>query len=107
MPPGPLAASVPQPWLARGSVTIYIYAEGKSSALPGGMLLSKRVWVRISRNNTELTLRDLHEKIAEIQRQNPDLDVFFDGDEYAICSRPKPRTEVGEDEAEGLVDQVK
>jgi len=29
------------------------------------------------------------QRIQEIQRQNPDLDVFFDGDEYAICSRPK------------------
>ena len=61
--------------------------------LLGGLSLSKRVWVRISRNNTELTLRELHEKIAEIQRENPDLDVFFDGDEYAICSRPRPKTE--------------
>lgn len=75
--------------------------------LLGGLSLSKRVWVRISRNNTELTLRELHEKIAEIQRENPDLDVFFDGDEYAICSRPRPKPEAEGEETEGLLDQVR
>jgi hypothetical protein len=57
---------------------------------PGGRPLSKRVWVRIDRYNPQLTLREVYEKIREIQRENPDLDVFFDGDEFAICSRPKP-----------------
>ena len=31
------------------------------------------------------------QKIQEIQRQHPDLDVFWDGDEYAVCSRPKKK----------------
>jgi hypothetical protein len=53
------------------------------------MLLSKRVWVRIDRNDPQLTLRDVAERIKQLQRENPDLDVFFDGDEFAICSRPK------------------
>ena len=51
--------------------------------------LSKRVWVRIDRYNPQLTLREVFEKIQEIQKENPDLDVFFDGDEFAICSRPR------------------
>ena len=53
------------------------------------MELSKRVWVRIDRNDPQLTLRDVAERIKQLQREHPDLDVFFDGDEFAICSRPK------------------
>ena len=53
------------------------------------MVLSKRVWVRIDRNDPQLTLRDVAERIKQLQREHPDLDVFFDGDEFAICSRPK------------------
>ena len=52
------------------------------------MLLSKRVWVRIDRNDPQLTLRDVAERIKQLQHEHPDLDVFFDGDEFAICSRP-------------------
>ncbi len=36
-----------------------------------------------------MTLREVAERIRQIQREHPDLDVFFDGDEFAICSRPK------------------
>ncbi len=72
-----------------------------------GGLLSKRVWVRIDRHNTQVTLREVHDKIREIQEKNPDLDVFWDGDEYAICSRPKSKPEkVEEDEGE-IIDQVR
>jgi len=56
------------------------------------MTLSKRVWVRIDRNDPQLTLRDVAERIKQLQREHPDLDVFFDGDEFAICSRPKGET---------------
>jgi hypothetical protein len=63
--------------------------------------------VRIDRHNTQVTLREVHDKIKEIQEENPDLDVFWDGDEYAICSRPKARP-VGAEEDEGeLIDQVR
>jgi hypothetical protein len=50
--------------------------------------MSTRVHVKIDRNS-DLTLREVLKKIQEIQAENPDLDVFFDGDSYAICSRPK------------------
>jgi hypothetical protein len=62
--------------------------------------------VRIDRHNTQVTLREVHDKIKEIQEKNPDLDVFWDGDEYAICSRPKTRPEGAEEEGE-LIDQVR
>ena len=70
-------------------VTMYIYTQVKSRSSAGVVGLSKRVWVRIDRYNPQLTLREVYDKIAEIQKENPDLDVFFDGDEFAICSRPR------------------
>jgi hypothetical protein len=51
----------------------------------------KRIIVRIDPNDETITLKDIMQKIQEIQRQHPDLDVFFDGDEYAVCSRPKKK----------------
>jgi hypothetical protein len=60
----------------------------------GGKLLvvkhsdKKKVWLKIDRNDPRVTLNDVAEKIRELQNQHPDLDVFFDGDEFAICSRP-------------------
>jgi hypothetical protein len=50
--------------------------------------MEKRIHVRIDKYG-DLTLREVLKKIEEIQEENPDLDVFFDGDEYAICSRPR------------------
>jgi hypothetical protein len=54
-----------------------------------GATMAKKVHYRIDPNDESITLKDIMAKIQEIQRQHPDLDVFFDGDEYAICSRPK------------------
>ena len=51
--------------------------------------MEKRIHVRIDPNDESITLKDIMQRIQDIQRQYPDLDVFFDGDEYAICSRPK------------------
>lgn len=51
--------------------------------------MQKRVLVKIKKDGSELSLRQVLEKIQEIQEKNPDLDIFFDGDEYAICSRPR------------------
>ncbi len=48
--------------------------------------------MRIDPNDESITLKDIMQRIQEIQRQNPDLDVFFDGDEYAVCSRPREKT---------------
>ncbi len=33
----------------------------------------------------------MQNKIKELSEKYPDCDVFFDGDEYAICSRKKGR----------------
>jgi len=54
--------------------------------------METRVHVRIDRSS-DLTLREVLKKIQEIQAENPELDVFFDGDQYAICSRPKSAPE--------------
>jgi hypothetical protein len=49
----------------------------------------KTVHVRIDPNDESTTLEDVLHRISELQRKHPDREVFFDGDEYAICSRPK------------------
>ena len=54
-----------------------------------GKETEKRIHLRIDPNDETITLRDIMQRIQDIQRQNPELDVFFDGDEYAVCSRPK------------------
>ena len=51
--------------------------------------MDKKVHVKIEKGDDEMTLRQVLEKISEIQDENPDREVFFDGDEYAICSRPR------------------
>jgi hypothetical protein len=57
---------------------------GQSPARP-----EKTVHLRIDPNDESTTLEDVLSRIAELQRKHPDREVFFDGDEYAICSRPK------------------
>jgi hypothetical protein len=49
----------------------------------------KTVHLRIDPNDENTTLEDVLSKISELQRKHPDREVFFDGDEYAICSRPR------------------
>jgi hypothetical protein len=49
----------------------------------------KTVHLRIDPNDESTTLEEVLSRIAEPQRKHPDREVFFDGDEYAICSRPK------------------
>ncbi len=55
--------------------------------------MEKRVLVKINKDNTELSLREVLEKIKELQDKNPDMDVFFDGDQYAICGRVRKAPE--------------
>ncbi len=81
---------------------MYLYAGKDSTAViitdasgePLGATMAgteKKVHYRIDPNDEAITLKDIMQKIQEIQRQHPDLDVFWDGDEYAVCSRPKKR----------------
>jgi hypothetical protein len=51
-------------------------------------LTEKRVHVKLSRDGTK-TISEVMENIRQLQEKHPDLDVFLDGDEYAICSIPK------------------
>ena len=51
--------------------------------------VQKKILVKIKKDGSELSLREVLDKIKELQDQNPDEDVFFDGDEYAICARPR------------------
>ena len=58
-----------------------------------GWKMEKRVLVKINKDNTELSLREVLDKIKELQDKNPDMDVFFDGDQYAICGRMRKAPE--------------
>jgi len=50
--------------------------------------MEKTVQIKLDRNS-DLSLTDVLDKIKSLQEKNPNLDVFFDGDAYAICSRPR------------------
>jgi hypothetical protein len=56
---------------------------------PPGTKSKKVVHLRIDPNDESMTLADVLAKIPEIQKEHPDREVFWDGDEYAICSLPK------------------
>lgn len=49
----------------------------------------KKVLLSVDRNDPNITLAEILSKIRELQEQNPDMDIFWDGDEYAICGRKK------------------
>ncbi len=49
----------------------------------------KEVLLPVDRNDPSITLADILRKIEEFQEKYPDMDIFWDGDEYAICGRKK------------------
>ncbi|MFO7792377.1 MAG: hypothetical protein R6W73_05260 [Candidatus Saliniplasma sp.] len=51
--------------------------------------MDKKIHKKIDRHDESITLADIEEMIEKIQMENPDREVFFDGDEFAICSRKK------------------
>jgi len=51
--------------------------------------MDKKIHKKIDRDDESITISDIQDLIDEIQKENPDRDVFFDGDEFAICSRKK------------------
>ncbi|MFO7992427.1 MAG: hypothetical protein R6U61_09110 [Thermoplasmata archaeon] len=51
--------------------------------------MDKIIHKKIDRNDNSITLTDIQELIDEIQKEHPDREVFFDGDEFAICSSKK------------------
>lgn len=51
--------------------------------------MAKTIHLKLDRDDPALSLNAVLAKVQEIQTQHPELDVFFDGDEYAICSRPR------------------
>jgi hypothetical protein len=62
-----------------------------SHLLASSIRLYARPWTD-PRNGTKSLAEDQPRrsvKIEEIQGKHPDLDVFFDGDEFAICSVPR------------------
>jgi len=54
--------------------------------------MQKKIHIVLDKT-TDMSLSEVLDRIKKLQEQNPDLDVFFDGDEYAICSRPRKHHE--------------
>lgn len=54
--------------------------------------MAKTIHLKLERDDPSLSLTSVLAKVQEIQKLHPELDVFFDGDEYAICSRPRKGT---------------
>ena len=50
-----------------------------------------KVWFKIRKDDRSVSLKDVFEKMEQIRAEHPELDVYFDGDEFAICSRPLAR----------------
>ena len=51
--------------------------------------MDKKIHKKIDRHDSSITLSDIENMIDEIQKKHPNREVFFDGDEFAICSRKK------------------
>lgn len=83
---------------ARTNLTV---SSDSGDAWALGTESEKRIILRIDPNDESITLKDIMQRIQEIQRQHPDLDVFFDGDEYAVCSRPKEKARAMAEAIEG------
>jgi len=56
-----------------------------------GRGMAKTIHLKVDKDDPTISLNDVLAKVAEIQRAHPELDVFFDGDEYAIVSRPRKK----------------
>ncbi len=61
---------------------IKVYKKGES-------MEDKVILMRIDRGDPNTTLADVLQMIEEFQEKYPDMDIFWDGDEYAICGRKK------------------
>ncbi len=53
-----------------------------------------RVHIRFEKNST-VSLAEVVRLIKKIQEENPDREVYFDGDLMAICSKPLKKRSKG------------
>ena len=51
--------------------------------------MEKKIHLKVEKEDKDISLREVIEKISEIQAAHPDREVFWDGDEHAICSRER------------------
>lgn len=57
-----------------------------------------KIWFKIRKDDKSISLKDVFEKMEQIRAEHPELDVYFDGDEFAICSRPLAGFDLGHPE---------
>lgn len=77
------------PWYKHLQLSPLSIGCGQSEC--GGFVIAKKIHYKIDKDDKEITVQDVLKRIEEIQKKHPELDVFFDGDEFAICSRPKKK----------------
>ncbi len=51
--------------------------------------MDKKIHKKIDKQDESIGIGDIQDMMKKIQKENPDREVFFDGDEYAICSTKK------------------
>ncbi|MBI5001447.1 MAG: hypothetical protein HZB92_08005 [Euryarchaeota archaeon] len=51
--------------------------------------MEKKIHLKIDRKDPKMSLSYVEDYMRELQARLPDEEVFFDGDSFAICSRPK------------------
>jgi len=44
------------------------------------------------KENPEITVEEVYNMMMDLQKKYPDREIFYDGDQQAICSRPKKIT---------------
>jgi len=37
----------------------------------------------------DMTMEDLRGEVERLKKEHPEMDIFIDGDERAVCGRPK------------------
>ncbi|MDG6913602.1 MAG: hypothetical protein JRN35_11070 [Nitrososphaerota archaeon] len=54
-----------------------------------GRKSEKTIHHQFDPSDDSVTLETVLNMIENLRKKHPDREVFFDGDEYSICSRPK------------------
>lgn len=60
----------------------------ESSLTPTTKTPGSWIHIRVDPHDVRITLEDALSAIVRLQWRLPDREMYFDGDEYAICSRP-------------------
>jgi len=51
--------------------------------------LDETIFAKIDKNMEHLSLKEVLDKIKELKVEHPDMEIFLDGDRFAIVGRKK------------------